>query len=139
MLPLIGFGSPRLGRNSRFLYGWSLGTESIPRTSSEERVSCCWTATLNALCVTCTAKRRLITCCFSAPSVHIAGVMWVSTRIMVLTSFRWLMRRRVLLAIVSLWKFWRLCFGAFGSRGMTSSLGMRLLLFLLGDAVSTTC
>jgi hypothetical protein len=35
--------------------------------------------------------------------------------------------------------FWHLCFGAFGGRGMASSLGMRVLLFLLGNSVSTTC
>jgi hypothetical protein len=32
------------------------------------------------------------------------------------------------------WKFWPWWYGAFRSRGMISSLGMRLILLLLGDA-----
>jgi hypothetical protein len=37
------------------------------------------------------------------------------------------------------WKFWPWWYGAFGSREMTSSLGMRHLLLLLGDAALTIC
>jgi hypothetical protein len=87
-LPLTGFGSLRLGRNSRFLYVWSSETELTQRTSSEERVFWHLTTTLTALCVTCTVKRRLITCCFAVLSVQTARVMWVSIGIMILTSSR---------------------------------------------------
>jgi hypothetical protein len=88
LLPLIRFDSPRLGRNSRFLYSWSSETESTPRTFLEERAFCHRTTTLTALYVTCTAKRRLSTCCFVVLSVQTARVMWVSIGIMILTSFR---------------------------------------------------
>jgi hypothetical protein len=88
LLPLTGFGSLRLVRNSRFLYGWSSEIELTQRTSSEERVFWHLTAILAAPCVTRTMRRRLIICCFAVLLLQTAGVMWVSIGIMILTSSR---------------------------------------------------